>query len=452
MNKLKKMFMNNYSNQPAKWICMFFVLLFSFGLKAQEANNEFRIDAQLVTRGELRAGGFKVGSFDKDRMSHFALGKYRITADYKLSWLEVKLSPQFVGIWGQASAGLSLYEGWAKLHSKKDLFVQIGRQELNYDDGRILGNDDWTMTAPTHDVLKLGYDGENHKVHLLAAYNQNGDSIEIGNSYYLSGLQPYKTMQTLWYHYDTPKKLFGISLIGMNIGMQSVNENETQNNYYQQLVGTYMALRPKLWSLEGVFYYQMGKEEHGMTIDAFMASVKVNVEPIEMFDIYTGYDYLSGDKYFNIRPEGHLGLVFHDKVRGFNAIFGSHHQFYGAMDFFYLKNYVGGFTPGLQNLYIGGNVKPVKGLNLNAAYHYYAIATNLDYLDSKTLGHEVDFSATYAFHKAVSVSAGYTFMRGSETMAVLQQIQQVAEQRHLHWGWVMLAVKPTLFYAFWQDK
>ena len=300
-------------------------------------------------------------------------------------------------------------------------------------------------------MLKLGYDGENHKVHLMAAYNQNADSIEIGNSYYSGGLQPYKTMQTLWYHYDTPKKLFCVSLVGMNIGMQSVKDND-YTTYYQQLVGTYMAFRPKHWLLEGAFYYQLGKEEHGMPIDAFMASAKLNVEPSEKFNLFAGYDYLSGDKYFNIRPEGHFGLVFHDKVRGFNAIFGSHHEFYGAMDFFYLDNYVGGFTPGLQNLYIGGDVKPVKGLNLNAAYHYYAIATNLDYLDSKTLGHEVDFSASYAFHKAVSISVGYTYMRGSETMVQLQQIQEVTEQQQLHWVWVMLAVKPTLFYTIWQEK
>ena len=444
--------MRYYFNQHAKWICMLMALLFSFELKAQEADNVFTLDAQLVTRGELRAGGFHADSLDKERMSHFALGKYRITADYKRSWLEVKLSPQFSGIWGQASSGLNLYEGWAKLQSEKGLFLKIGRQELDYDNERIIGNDDWTMTAPTHDVLKLGYDGESHKVHLMAAYNQDADNMDNGNNYYSGGLQPYKTMQTLWYHYDTPKKMFGVSLVGMNIGMQSIRDNEPDVTYYQQLVGTYMAFRPKYWSLEGEFYYQMGKQEHGKTIDAYMGSVKATVKPSENFGFFAGYDYLSGDKYFNIPPQGYLGLVQHDKIRGFNAIFGSHHEFYGAMDFFYLKNYYNSFTPGLQNLYVGGNVSPVEGLNLNAAYHYYAIATNLDFVESKTLGHEVDFSASYAFNKAVAVSVGYTYMSGSETMTILQQIQEVTEQKSLHWSWVMLAVKPTLFHTTWQDK
>ena len=440
--------MKFYFNQFMKWTCMVLAILFSIGLKAQEADNVFNLDAQLMTRGELRAGGFKADSLDKERFSHFALGRYRVIADYQHSWLNVRLTPQYSGVWGQASAGLALYEGWAKMQSEKGLFVKIGRQELTYDDGRIIGNDDWTMTAPTHDVVKLGYDGENHKIHLLAAYNQNAENIDNGVIYYSGGLQPYKTMQTLWYHYDTPKKTFGVSLLGMNIGMQNTDQ-EHPVTYYQQLVGTYMSFRPKRWSLEGAFYYQMGKEEHGMTIDAFMASAKLNVKPSENYNLFAGYDYLSGDKYFNVPPEGGLGLVFHDKARGFNAIFGSHHEFYGAMDFFYLSNYVGGFTPGLQNLYFGSIIKPVNGLSINAAYHYYAIATDLDYVNTKTLGHSVELASSYAFNKAVSVSAGYTFMKGSETMELLNK---VSEKRQLHWAWLMLTVSPRLFATTWQDK
>ncbi len=440
--------MKHYFNQFTKLYCLVLALLCSFGLKAQEADNVFNLDAQLMTRGELRAGGFKADSLDSERVSHFALGRYRIIADYQRSWLNVRLTPQYTGVWGQGSAGVVLYEGWAKMQSKKGLFVKTGRQELTYDDGRIIGNDDWTMTAPTHDVLKLGYDGESHKVHLLAAYNQNAENIDNGVIYYSGGLQPYKTMQTLWYHYDTPKKSFGISLLGMNIGMQNTDQ-EHPITYYQQLVGTYMSFRPKHWSLEGAFYYQMGKEEHGMNIDAFMASAKLNVKPSVNYNLFAGYDYLSGDKYFNVPPDGGIGLVFHDKARGFNAIFGSHHEFYGAMDFFYLSNYVGGFTPGLQNLYFGGNIKPVNGLSINAAYHYYAIATDLDYVNTKTLGHSVELASSYAFNKAVSVSAGYTFMKGSETMELLNK---VSEKRQLHWAWLMMTITPKLFTSTWQDK
>jgi hypothetical protein len=37
------------------------------------------------------------------------------------------------------------------------------------------------------------------------------------------------------------------------------------------------------------------------------------------------------------------------------------------------------------------------------------------------------------------LSAGYTFMRGTETMVILKRS---SDRRELHWGWVMLSVTP----------
>lgn len=439
-----------HRNKLSQWIIATVLILLSFPLQAQEADNEFTIDAKMLTRGELRYGGFKPDSVDNERMAHFIIGQYRLNFTYKhSSWFEMRLSPQATCVWGQASVNLGLAEAWVSLKSKQGLFAKIGRQILEYDDERILGYDDWTMTAPTHDVLILGYEGHGHKVHALLAYNQNPDNMDIGGTEYSDGLQPYKTMQALWYHYDTPKSIFGFSLLGMNIGMQGIdiNTNKTKT-YYQQLVGTYMKLQPKIVSLEGAFYYQMGKEEHGFPIDAYMGSVKMNVEPIKMLDFYVGYDYLRGDKYLSVPKPGALGLVFHDKIRGFCPIFGSHHEFYGAMDFFYLDSYVGNFTPGLQNLYGGGIVKPIENLNIDLSYHFFAIATKLSNL-KKPLGHELEFSISYKFAKFVQLSAGYSYMKGTETMLALQR---VSENRRLHWGWLMLKITPTLFTTTWQKK
>jgi hypothetical protein len=100
-------------------------------------------------------------------MANFILGSYQLDFDYKRSWLELRLSPKQAGVWGQAVGGLGLAEAWALVKSENGFFAKIGRQILNYDDERILGYDDWTMTAPTHDVLKFGYEGYGHKVHLI---------------------------------------------------------------------------------------------------------------------------------------------------------------------------------------------------------------------------------------------------------------------------------------------
>lgn len=447
-----------------RWLMAAFIILTTINLQAQEVinhddppapDNEFTIGAKLKTRGEIRVGGFddEGDESGNNRRAQFIMGQYRIDLGYKRSdWLEIRLSPQFAGVWGQAGGTLSLAEGWLSMkHNKTGLFTKIGRQCFEYDDERILGYDDWTMTAPTHDAIKLGYEGYGHKVHVLLAYNQNAENAETGVDYYSNGIQPYKTMQTLWYHYNTPKNFFGISLLGMNIGMQSKNTQYPDKTYYQQLVGTYVTLNPSIVALEGSFYYQMGKEEHGMPLNAYMGSVKATVTPNEMYNLYAGYDYLSGDN-FPITVNGGFGLIYHKEARGFSPLFGSHHEFYGAMDFFYLNSYVHNFSPGLQNLYVGGNVSPVPGLKINAAYHFYGITADLKTGDgylNKALGHEVELNVGYTFAKFVTVGAGYTYMRGTETMVVLQQS---TDYRRLHWGWVMLSVNPTIFTYAWNDK
>lgn len=437
----------------ARWLFLLAAVCAYSGLLAQVADNEFSIDAKLNTRGEIRVGGFdKVDGEEQQRKAAFIMGQYRLNLGYKRSdWLEIRLSPQFSGVWGQAGGTLSLSEGWLSMkHNKTGLFTKIGRQCFEYDDERILGYDDWTMTAPTHDAIKLGYEGYGHKLHVLLAYNQNAENISQGISYYSDGIQPYKTMQTLWYHYNTPKDFFGISLIGMNIGVQSKKSDEPNKTFFQQLFGTYVTLNPCIVNLEGSFYYQMGKEEHGMKLNAFMGSAKVKVTPSDIYNLYAGYDYLSGDN-FPV-PIGNFGLIFHKEAKGFTPLFGSHHQFYGAMDFFYLDSYVSNFSPGLQNLYVGGNVKPIPGLKINASYHFYAISADLrtgDELMNKALGHDVEFNIGYTFANFVTVGAGYTYMRGTETMKVLQRVSTTPS---LHWGWVMLTVTPTIFTYAWNDK
>ena len=438
-------------NKLCRLLCLVVVCFVatSYELYSQEADNTFSVSLQATTRGELRHGGFKSDSIDNSREANFVIGKYRLDFDYKRSWLELRLSPQQSGVWGQASGNLSLFEGWALVKSEKGFFAKIGRQLLAYDDERILGYDDWTMTAPTHDVLKFGYEGDRHKVHIILAYNQTANNPDEGNTYYANGLQPHKSMQTLWYHYDTPKSLFGASLLFMNIGMQSANEANPNTTFYQQLLGTYLSFKPKNWLLEGAFYYQMGKQEYGMTLDAFMGSTKVKHSFNDVFSLQAGYDYLSGDKYFAVPPHGGIGMVFHDKCRGFNPIYGSHHEFYGAMDFFYLDSYVGNFTPGLQNLYVGGVVKPTTSLELDLAYHYFAITSDLYYVPSKSLGHDIEFSASYSFSDLIKLSAGYSFLYGTKTMEILQKLD---ETRRMHWAWLMLTITPKTFTTTWQDK
>lgn len=433
-------------------LCTIGLLLLSQSAFCQESEkkekeNLFTLDVHMMTRGEIRNGGLVSSPDDKvsDDKSNFILGRIRLSAGYERSWLETKVTVQHQGVWGQAGKGnFNVHEGWAKLKARNGLFTQIGRQTLAYDDERIIGPDDWTMMGISHDALKLGYEGHGHKAHAILTYNQNAENIN-GGTFYTGGALPYKTMQTVWYHYDIPKLPLGASLLFMNVGMQAGEKDKDERTEWQQVIGGYVKYSPEYWSVEGSYYHQLGRNEQGMKINAWMTSVKAQVHPNNSYGFETGYDYLSGDKYFAVPPKGGFGLVQHDVLRGFNPVYGSHHKFYGAMDFFYVSTYVNGFTPGLQNAFIGGYIKPLKGLKVCLDYHYLAMATNLQNMN-KTLGHEIEVTASYQPIKEVNISAGFSYMTGTKTM---ERLKRASADGSMKWGWLSLNITPRIFSIRW---
>ena len=221
--------------------------------------NQFSIDLQLLGRGEARYGGLPVEKAEdpeeaeepldtKVPRSNFLLSRTRLPINFKRDWLEARVTPQHSGVWGQAGKGVfNLYETWVKMTTRQGLFAQVGRVALSYDDERIIGSDDWAMASSSHDILRLGYEGHGHKAHIIVAYNQNADVMTIGGSIYENGAQPYKTMHTVWYHYDLPRLPLGASLLFMNIGMQSNLDDNKDRTWFQHLAGGYISYQPHQW-------------------------------------------------------------------------------------------------------------------------------------------------------------------------------------------------------------
>ena len=421
--------------------------------------NQLTVDLQFMGRGESRYGGLPAVPVDEDEdheivtpekvpRSNFLLSRTRLPINFKRDWLEARVTPQHSGVWGQAGKGsFNLHESWVKMTTRQGLFGQLGRVALSYDDERIIGSDDWAMASSSHDILRLGYEGHGHKAHIILAYNQNADVMNSGGSYYWNGAQPYKTMHVLWYHYDLPRLPLGASLLFMNIGLESNKEHleDIEKTWFQHLLGGYLSFRPKRFDVEVSYYRQFGRNEDGVKIDAWMASSKVTFKPVDKFGITAGYDQLSGDEFFAV-PSGHnIGVTYHDVIKGFSTVYGSHHKFYGAMDFFYVSAYLNGFTPGLQNAYLGAMYSPMKGLDLNASYHYLAIATDLKDME-RTLGHEVELQASYAFTKDIKLALGASFMKGCETM---ERLKRSTKNNDLRWGWISVSVNPRIFSTKW---
>ena len=431
------------------------ILLFPAGdvfAQTDSLKNKLSLGLEFVTHGEICGGGLpRAGASTEDR-SAFLFGRARLKLDYERKGLQAHAVIQNKAIWGmKGNQALNLYEGWVKMTSRHGFFAQVGRVALSYDDERIIGTNDFAAAALSHDVLCLGYEGHGHKLHAILAYNQNGENVYSG-SYYDGGAQPYKTMQVAWYHYDVPVFPLSASLLflnmGLQVGVQGNNANPPRMEY-QQMYGTYLNYHPRYLTLEGSYYRQSGKfvdeYKNAGPIKAWMASVKATVKPSEQYGFLLGYDYLSGDDYVPVVYGGAFGLPYHGVEGGFAPLFGSRHKFYGILDYFYESAYTNGFTPGLQNAFAGAYVNPFKGFSCGATYHYLAVATRLNGLDS-TLGHSVELQLSYAFCKDIVLVVGYTQMMGTETMARLKQQDSSKQAR---WGWFSLVVSPSLFSTKW---
>lgn len=440
-------------------------VLFTPGCWAQTdtLQNKLGVDLEFLTHGEGCGGGLprsEDGSVPVEDRSYFLYGRTRLTLDYERSCLQAHAVIQNSAVWGMSgNQKLSLYEAWVKLKARNGLFAQLGRMVLAYDDERIIGANDFAMASLSHDVLRVGYEGHGHQLHAILAYNQNGDEVYTG-TYYNDGAQYYKTMQTVWYHYDVPSFPLGASLLFMNMGQQAgkykdvdgtqvVDENNPPCTEYQQMYGGYFNFHPKYFTLEGAYYRQTGKivdrSMQAFPIKAWMASVKLTVNPSDNYGFELGYDYLSGDDYIPLAYGGQKNAVRHPEEGGFTPLYGSRTKFYGMMDYYYENAYIHGFTPGLQNAFVGVFGKPMEKLDFSATYHYLAVATDLHGLD-RTLGHCVDLQASYEFSKDVSFTVGYTQMTGSDTM---DRLKQGSSSKHARWGWFSLVISPSIFTTKW---
>ena len=416
--------------------------------------NNLSFDLNFLAHGETVRGGLPLNSdVEAEDKSNFLLGRTRLIVDYSRSYLQAHLVIQNKAVWGTSgNQALNLYEGWLKMTAKNGLFAQVGRIALSYDDERIIGTNDFAMASSSHDVLRVGYEGHGHKAHAFFAYNQNASNV-YKSTFYADGAQLYKTMQTVWYHYDVPKFPLGVSLLFMNVGLQAGepgNAKKPPSTVYQQLYGGYLNLHPKYLTFEGAYYRQTGKfvdpvMKTAGKIDAWMASGKATINPSDDYGFILGYDYLSGDDYVPVMKPGDMGMVLHDVSKGFTPLYGSLTKFYGIMDYFYESAYIHGFTPGLQNAFVGAFGRPFAKFDCSATYHYLAVATELDNLSS-TLGHSVDVMASYRFTKDISLTAGYTLMFGTETM---ERLKQGNSSKTARWGWFSLVISPALFTTKW---
>jgi len=130
-------------------------------------------------------------------------------------------------------------------------------------------------------------------------------------------------------------------------------------------------------------------------------------------------------------------------------LYGTHHKFYGSMDYFYANGFINGFNPGLWDNQLGLSFKASPKVALALNYHHFSTTTDVyveDIKQSRALGSEWDFQLTWNVMKDVALTGGYSTMFGNDTM---KAVKGGDPSKWQDWMWVSLNINPKIFVTKW---
>jgi hypothetical protein len=331
----------------------------------------------------------------------------------------------------------SVHEAWGEYKFNSKFSLKAGRQELDYNDARILGNLDWAAQARSHDALKVVYQDSTWALHVGAAFNQDSriaESAKLFNTYYDPALANYKHLHYLWFKKNWQH--IDLSLLALNNGLQAADSSV----HFTYTVGGNAAFSTTFFRVDGTGYYQTGRDRSGTKVNAYLLSLALTYIQMKKTTFTLGGDILSGANKNNTTNGA------------FDPLYGTHHKFYGLMDYFYVGNPHrqpgSGFNTGLVDLFIKYALKPTDKLSLNIHVHRFSsYAKVLDVSDNghilnPYLGTEIDAFFVYNVSKEINLQGGYSQMLASPTMEV---IKGGDKDKFTNWAWIMLTFKPTLF-------
>jgi len=415
------------------------MLMLPFTLSAQTETpaTEFKVSAELRTKGEYRAGIKKL--MLKDELGLLVISqRSRLNFDYTSEKLDVRISFQDARSFGQGtiiarenpSVPALLYEGWAKYKFNAKLGIKMGRVELHYGDARLIGNKGWQNHGASHDVIVAEYENPDHKsvVHIGFASNTSNDfayNTTLADNYIVNN---YKHMAYLWYSNQLTE---GIKMNFINLAEGFQKPNTPTTSYVINTIGTNIIFNQNNMLIDAAFYYQAGKDKSSADTKAMNAVLYAGYN-FGKITPTIGYEYFSGKAHDD--TDG--------TVKTFNVMHWSGHARLGYMDYF-LTIPTGGMTDITARLDYKLNDKA----NITGHFHNFSLANEMmkgTTVVEKSLGNEIDMEFKYTFGKGMMLAGGYSVMIGTENLENLQGIP-ADKVGFSQFGWVMLTFKPSLF-------
>ncbi len=428
-----------------------YFLIFAAGLLfTSQGHAQFTLSGEFRTRAEAN-NGYKYIPVDGNETQYYISQRSRLLLNYKSDKYDAHLSLQDVrawggediysgaGVWGN-NHGFDVYEAWVNLKISDASGLKIGRQELKYDDQRLLSWRNWNQYGLTYDALVFKTQKNGWRFDLGLSYNSGnqkvlGDVANRNNDYFAD----QNRIKTLNFLYLKKKfnDAFYLAFTGIYAGYQeSDTVLDVNGTITYGLHGNY---KKSGLDFKANAFLQGGKNQIGQDISAYFLTAdlgyKVGAARLGFgTDIISGHDASSTDTdYLNT-----------DHV--FNLMYGARFKYYGWMNHFVImsKHTKNG---GLVDIYPNVTYKFNKSTTVKAFYHLFSTEQevadgNGGYYD-KSLGSSLDLMFIKGFSKEVKLRAGLSYSMPSETLEAFKGATGTEETPV--WGWVMLTVKPTFF-------
>lgn len=408
-------------------------------LRISESYGQTTIDAEFRPRTEFRQG-FNQPLLDGTKPGFLTTQRTRLGFACKGGIVSTKITLQDARIFGETdtkqpatatTGSLGVYEAWAELLLYPGTSLKIGRQGVQFEDGRLFSLSPWSTTGNAHDLAQLRYVAPGIDIQLGYAFN-NQKAYNADTSFY-SVSKMYKELEFL-HITKTLGKGFDLSFLGVD---ESFMKSKADRSLYHRFTtGGTLQLKNDQNPLGflATAYYQFGKSTPTIDLDAWLLAVK-------------------GTYAFNSKISGLLGADFYSgsettlaatKTNTFNKLpYGVNHSFNGYMEYWAtlpkggLINYFGGVTLKLNNR-----------LSTDITYYGFKLAKAMKSgtVDvDKNIGSELDLVFNYKFSAETAVQFAWCTYLETDGTKMLKYQSTTAETRFPHYAYVMLTIKPQLY-------
>src|SRR3989339_51528 len=418
-------------------VTLFFLISFqSFAQNDSVKQNEWKFSGHVLMRSELDGKDFDNLTFPPS----YTLMRTRVNVEKNLfDDVSFFIQLQDSRVWGQTAnptknlANIDMHQGYINIKNifNVPLSFRVGRFEIEYGSGRILGPNPWNYVARAWDGYRIRYGNENK--YFFDAFSLSHTALTDPTKYPFSAkpdtsfniyglwstinLGEENKIELLSYFENNNKKTDSVHkdaellTAGLNYEYKSGNFNAALETAYQSGRSLFGGIKNK----EASSYLACLKIQY--TLKSITASL--NVETV------------SGTKPTETETE---------KTNTFRRPWGTVHQFYGYLDYF-----TGDLTKstnnlGLNDVHIKCKFAPKESpFSIDFALWYFM--TNQKSASGKsTLGEELNLVGRYNLHENIFVEIGGGLFFTGEAMKEIYNPSKT-EKDISFWSYVRLDVR-----------